>query len=162
MSDLYELTMALAIRGPLSGGEVAELRWHAGLGGGVLPASGARGIVTEFPVVVVDDFGVPTVEDDPRPVLGRTGMALRVGGESTADVTPTAGGWVVSVRQELHPDEFDAVGVLLTWLAARADDAHTSPDGSVVLGRLRFLEDIEPAPLMFRDGRVNWPDREAG
>lgn len=154
--------MALAIRGPLSDAEVAELRWHAGLAGGVLPAPGARRVVTAFPVVVVDDFGVPTVEDDPRPVLGRTGMALRGGGESTADVTPTAGGWVLSVRQELHPDEFDAVGDLLTWAAARADDAHTSPDGSVELGRLRFLEDIDPVPLVFRDGRVIWPDREAG
>lgn len=155
----------MALRaGRLSGPEVAELRWHVGLADGAVPEAGGRRIVAAFPVVVVDDLGVPTVLDDPHPVLGGPdGIALRIGGESATGLAPIAGGgWALTVRRELHPDQFDEVGELLVWLAARVEDAHTGPDGSVVLGRLRFIEDTEARPLAFRDGRVQWPDREAG
>ncbi|MET7301320.1 hypothetical protein [Embleya sp. NPDC005575] len=163
MSDLYELTMDLALRaGRLSGPDVAELRWHVGLAAGAIPDVGDRRIVTEFPVVVVDDLGVPAVVDDPHPVLGADGIALRIGGESATGLAPIGGGWALTVRRELHPDQFDEVGELLAWLAARAEDAHTDSHGSVVLGWLRFIEDTEARPLVFRDGRVQWPDREAG
>ncbi|MFI6586777.1 hypothetical protein [Embleya sp. NPDC050493] len=163
MSDLYELTLDVLVRGPLSDPEVAELRWHVGLADGALPEPGDRRIVTAFPVVVVDDLGVPTVVDDPHPVLGGPdGIALRSGGVSATGLAPTAGGWALTVRRELHPDEFDEVGGLLAWLAARVADAHTDPDGSIVLGWLRFVEDTEARPLVFRDGCVRWPDREAG
>ncbi|MFD3809063.1 hypothetical protein ACFWSF_37380 [Streptomyces sp. NPDC058611] len=76
MSDIHELTAAVDLRDEISATEVAELRWHLGIG----PRPERLSIITEFPVVVVDDSGVPVVEDDPRPLLAGNGAAARVGG----------------------------------------------------------------------------------
>ncbi|MGW7069310.1 hypothetical protein ACWGII_14880 [Streptomyces sp. NPDC054855] len=153
MADIYELTMALDLRDDLSEGEVAELRWHLGLG----PRPTALTVVREFPVVVEDARGELVTEDDPAPLLGCHDTALKVAGALTSVLLPREGGWALTARQEIHPDAFDRVGELLTWLAARAEGHHARLDGSVRVGWTRFYEQDEPRPLVVRDGGVDWP-----
>ncbi|MFD3327400.1 hypothetical protein [Streptomyces sp. NPDC058701] len=172
MSDIHELTVAVDLRDEISATELAELRWHLGIG----PRPERLSIVTEFPVVVVDDSGAPVVEDDPRPLLAGNGAAARVGGVLGSALEPRTDpprrGWALTCRQEVHPDEFEEVGELLGWLAARAHATHRLADGAdraggadgsdtaggaVRIGFLRFHEDEVPAALRVEDGRVRWP-----
>ncbi|KJK60088.1 hypothetical protein [Saccharothrix sp. ST-888] len=157
MGDVFELSIAMDLRGDLSAGEVAELRWHLGLG----PMPESPSIVPEFPSVVADDAGGPVVEDRPGPLLGRQGEGLKVPGALVSvllsrEAAPN-GGWVMTARQEVHPDEFDRVGGLLSWLATRAGEGHRRSDGSVHVGWIRYYESDRPEPLTVRDGEVGWP-----
>ncbi|QGV79471.1 hypothetical protein [Streptomyces ficellus] len=145
MADIHELTLALDLRDELPDAEVAELLWHLGLG--------AR---PETPVIV-PSFGYED-EDDPAPLLADHGAAHKVGGALTsALVRRPADGWALASRQEIHPDQFDEVGALLTWLAARATDRHARPGDGVHLGWIRFYDSDRPEPLVARDGTVEWP-----
>nr|WSW57134.1 hypothetical protein OG513_00095 [Streptomyces sp. NBC_00998] len=156
MSDIYELMIAVDLRDEISEQELAELSWHLGTG----PQPERLSIVTEFPVVVVDDSGIPEIEDDPYPLLAGDGEAWRVGGVLCSALTrradPPWKGWSLTSRQEIHPDEFEKVGELLCWLAARAHDTHQLGDSSVGIGSLRFYEDEAPDALQVKSGRVNW------
>ncbi|MFG2713484.1 hypothetical protein ACGFX2_23430 [Streptomyces goshikiensis] len=157
MADVYELLVALDLRGDLSEREVAELRWHLGLG----PAPQTLHIVSSFPVVVEDDDGEPVVEDHPEPLLGRHDAAWRVGGALVSALVRSepsgTGSWALTARQEVHPDEFELTGELLGWLAARADARHSPTAGTVRLGWTRFHESDRYESLTVRDGRVEWP-----
>ncbi|MFC9813981.1 hypothetical protein ACFVJM_18145 [Streptomyces virginiae] len=72
--------------------------------------------------------------------------------ESRADLPRR--GWALTSRQEIHPDEFEKVGELLCWLAARAHDTHRRGDGAVGVGFLRFHEDEVPEALTVVGGEV--------
>ncbi|MFB7154539.1 MULTISPECIES: hypothetical protein [unclassified Streptomyces] len=154
MSDVHELVVAVDLRDEISEGELAELRWHLGLGGRPERLS----VVTRFPVVVWDDEGEPVIEDDPRPLLAGRGAAARVGGVLCSALESRAGlsrrGWALTSRQEIHPDEFEKVGELLRWLAARAHETHLRGDGAVGVGFLRFHEDEVPEALTVEGGEV--------
>ncbi|MFH8484159.1 hypothetical protein [Streptomyces longisporoflavus] len=153
MADIYELSIALDLRDDLSEGEIADLRWHLGQG----PRPATLSVVREFPVVVEDDRGELVTEDSPAPLLGCHDTALKAGGALTSVLLPRKGGWALTARQEAHPDDFDRVGELLVWLAARAEGHHARFDGSVRVGWTRFYEEDEPRPLVVRDGGVGWP-----
>ncbi|MCX4546079.1 hypothetical protein [Streptomyces sp. NBC_01565] len=157
MADIYELSVALDLRQDLSDEEVTELRWHLGLG----PEPETLRIVPAFPVVVEDENGEPVVEDHPAPLLGRHEAAWRVGGALvSALVEPERSGngpWALTVRQEVHPDDFGLTGALLGWLATKAEDRHSPAPGAVHLGWTRFYESDRCEPLMVRDGQVVWP-----
>ncbi|MGW9070515.1 hypothetical protein ACWGQT_13875 [Streptomyces yangpuensis] len=157
MRDMYELMIAVDLRDEISEAELAELSWHLGVG----QQPERRSIVTRFPVVVTDDSGIPHVEDDPRPLLAGRGAAWRVGGVLCSALAIRADlpvkGWALMSRQEIHPDEFDQVGELLRWLAARAHPTHLREDGAVGIGFLRFHEDEIPAVLRVESGQVGWP-----
>ncbi|MFI8879767.1 hypothetical protein [Streptomyces sp. NPDC055243] len=153
MADIYELSMALDLRDDVSEEEIAELRWHLGLGSRPVGPT----IVREFPVVVEDDQGELVTEDDPVPLLGRHEAALKVGGALTSVLLRREDGWALTARQEIHPDDFDRVDELLTWLATKAGDHHGRFDGSVHIGWIRFYETEEPDPLTVRNGGVAWP-----
>ncbi|QKW17877.1 hypothetical protein HUT16_01295 [Kitasatospora sp. NA04385] len=157
MSSVYELSIVLNLREDLSDQEEAELRWHLGLG----PQPEALRIVPRFPVVVEDGSDGLIVEDDPRPLLGRHDAAVHVGGALvSALVRPEHswnGPWALTVRQEIHPDDFDLTGELLTWLAAKADDRHRPSTGTVRVGWTRFYESDRLEPLEVRGGVVAWP-----
>lgn len=157
MADMYELLLALDLRDELSEEELAELRWHLGLGA----QPGTLRIVTSFPFVEVDDDGELVVEDHPQPLLGGRGEAWKVEGELVSALLrrehTACGGWVLTSRQEIHPDRFDLTGELLGWLATRAGDRHRHADGSVELGSTRFHESLRTEPLVVRDGVVIWP-----
>jgi hypothetical protein len=79
--------MAMDLRDDLSDGEVAELRWHLGLG----PQPDTLRIVPEFPIVVENELGEPTIEDDPHPVLGERGPAWKVGGDLSSELVRREG-----------------------------------------------------------------------
>ncbi|GGL61242.1 hypothetical protein GCM10010129_00970 [Streptomyces fumigatiscleroticus] len=157
MADIHELLAVLNLRGGLSDEEAAELRWHLGPG----DKPGTLRIVPEFPVVVADEYGEPVVEDRPMPVLGRHGEAWKVDGVLVAELLHPEetrdGSWALTVRQEIHPDDFDRTGELLDWLAGKADGRHRSGDGAVRLGWIRYYESDRFEPLMVRDGKVLWP-----
>jgi hypothetical protein len=59
-----------------------------------------------------------------------------------------SGGWALTCRQEVHPDDFGPLEPLLTWLRARAVAFHC---------HLRFYEDDAFEPLAITDGGVRWP-----
>ncbi|WP_374775136.1 hypothetical protein OG756_21760 [Streptomyces sp. NBC_01310] len=157
MSDLYELMIAVDLRDEVSETERAELSWHLGIG----PRPENLSIVTRFPVVVEDDDGIPVIEDDPHPLLAGRGAASRVGGALCSALASRADlprkGWSLMSRQELHPDEFEQVGELLCWLAARAHYTHLRGDGAIGIGFLRFYEAEVPDVLRVENGQVEWP-----
>lgn len=157
MADIYELSLALNLREELSEEELAELRWHLGSG----PEPERLRIVPAFPVVLVDDDGEPVVADEPVPLLGRRGEAWKVDGALVSVLLRPEdarhGTWALTVRQEVHPDEFDRTGELLGWLATKAHDRHRAATGEVRLGWIRFCESHRFEPLVVRDGRTVWP-----
>ncbi|MFD3610183.1 hypothetical protein ACFWXA_19280 [Streptomyces atroolivaceus] len=157
MADIFELTLTLDLRDELSEAELAELRWHLGLG----PEPETLSIVTGFPFVLEDDHGNLLVEDRPEPLLGRQGEALKAGGALVSVLLRRKdtgrGAWALASRQEIHPDQFEETGALLSWLAAGAGDAHRLADGTVRLGWIRFHESCEVESLVVRDGEVVWP-----
>ncbi|MET9648267.1 hypothetical protein [Streptomyces syringium] len=157
MSDIHELMIAVDLRDEISEDELAELRWHLGIG----PRPERLSIVTEFPVVVVDESGVPVIEDDPYPLLAGRGAASRVGGVLCSALASRGDlprkGWSLMSRQEIHPDEFEKVGELLCWLATRAHETHLLGDGAVGVGFLRFCEARVPDVLQVERGQVRWP-----
>lgn len=67
-------------------------------------------------------------------------------------------GWSLTSRQEIHPDEFDIVGELLSRLAARARSSHLIADHAAVrIGCIRFHEDLTPHVLKVENGLVDLP-----
>ncbi|MGW9206200.1 hypothetical protein ACWGR4_04355 [Embleya sp. NPDC055664] len=154
MADIFELVLAVDLRDELSEDELTELRWHLGLG----PKPEMLHIVTGFPFVYEGDDGAPVVEDRPEPLLGRHGEAYKAGGALVSVLLRRRDGrWALTSRQEIHPDEFDLLGELLGWPAARAGDRHLRIDGGVDLGWTRFHESRQAEPLVVRDGAVVWP-----
>ncbi|OIJ96660.1 hypothetical protein BIV25_17005 [Streptomyces sp. MUSC 14] len=157
MADIFELMLALDLRDELSAGDLAELRWH--LGTGAQPDTFR--IVTEFPVVVEDEHGEFVIEDHPEPLLGQHGGGYKVGGAFVSMLLHRQDtgqeGWALTSRQEIHPDDFERTGELLSWLAAKATERHRGSGGDVHLGWIRFHEEPQPVPLVVRDGAVVWP-----
>ncbi|MET7642558.1 hypothetical protein ABZS83_02710 [Streptomyces sp. NPDC005426] len=157
MADIYELFIVLNLRGSLSDEEAAELRWHLGLGA----KPDTLHIISAFPAVTEDDCGELVVEHHPVPLLSRQGEAWKIGGALVSVLLrpePAGQGpWALTVRQEIHPDEFDLTGELLSWLAAKADDRHRSAASTVHVGWTRFCESDRFEPLMVRGGKVEWP-----
>ncbi|CAL9645333.1 hypothetical protein [Streptomyces sp. enrichment culture] len=158
MADVFELVVELDLHDALTEQELVELRWHLGLG----PRPRTLRIVTGFPVVVEDEQGDCAVEERPEPLLACHGAAFKAGGTLASALVPRPGaadrgGWTLTSRQEIHPDDFEATGELLAWLAARAADDVQRADGAVPLGWIRFYEDPRPEPLVVRDGVVQWP-----
>ncbi|WP_067480745.1 hypothetical protein [Actinomadura hibisca] len=140
MADSFELLLSAELPPSLSADEVAELSWHTGAG----PQPDALTIVSDFTEVFVDDDGRFEYENLPRPLLGPPRAAWRIGGVCHAALLPKEkGGWALSARQELHPDDFDLFNGLLRWLKehATAFACHT-----------RFYEEEDFAPV--RDGRL--------
>lgn len=157
MADIYELSIVLNLREELSDDELAELRWHLGLG----PKPETLHTVPTFPTVVEDDHGEPIVVDELAPLLDQYGAAWKVDGALVSVLLRTEkaryGAWALTVRQEIHPDEFDRTGALLSWLATKADNRHRASTGTVRLGWTRFCESDQFEPLVARDGEVVWP-----
>jgi hypothetical protein len=126
MADLHEVLLTAELPADLSEPEMAELRWHLGLG--TQPKN--FGIVTDcLPLVTVDEDGEPLPEDqweiDTYPLLAGRGPAdWRVGGVVFSELArreePTSG-WALSSRQVLHGgDDLTLLAQLLRWLQERA------------------------------------------
>ncbi|MFB9681022.1 hypothetical protein [Streptosporangium vulgare] len=66
-------------------------------------------------------------------------------------------GWALTVRQELHPDDFYRLRTLLDWLGRCSAGAHAGGVESFV-GYLRLHESAEIAPLVLVNGRIRVPE----
>ncbi|MER6127051.1 hypothetical protein ABT173_31570 [Streptomyces sp. NPDC001795] len=117
MSDLYELQLVLDLPDSLPDTDLALLQWHLG----------ERDDDPENP--------------DAYPLLASRGPASRIGGALVGVLVQGARGWALTVRQEVHPDEFDRLRELVVWLGRR-----TSTFGAI--GYLRFLENDVPDVLV--------------
>lgn len=126
MADTFEVQLALDLPHTLPPPDVALLRWHLGDESEGRP-DGAR-----------------TYE---YPLCAERGPARHIGGLQVADLRPTADGWSLTTRQELHPDCLTDLRALLTWLAPR-----TTTTGPI--GHLRFYEDHVPTLLIADAGTV--------
>ncbi|KPC64652.1 hypothetical protein [Streptomyces chattanoogensis] len=158
MADAYDFLLTLDLRDDLSEDEVAELRWHLGLG----PQPERLCIITEFPEVVLDDAG-PALDDKgefrlentPYPVWAQQGPAWRIGGAAVSGLARREDprpGWALTTRQALHPDDFDYVDQLLGWLATHADYDYGYAH---YVGFERFYEDAGITKLlMIKDGEI--------
>ncbi|MFF0746348.1 hypothetical protein ACFYVL_38740 [Streptomyces sp. NPDC004111] len=157
MADIFELMLSVDLCDEVSEEELAELRWHLGLG----PQPEVLRIVTDFPFVAEDEHGEPVVENCPEPLLAQRGEACKVQGEAVSVLArkqdTQCAAWALVSRQEIHPEDFERTGELLTWLAHRAGDPHRRPDGGVALGWTRFHEETEHEVLVVSDGAVGWP-----
>ncbi|MFJ7906774.1 hypothetical protein [Kitasatospora sp. NPDC096204] len=142
---------------PLACEELAELRWHLGLG----HKPEVLRIVPEFPLGYIDDDGELVIEDRPQPLLGGHGEPWKIDGALVSILLrrerTRGGAWGLTSRQEIHPDQFDITGELLCWLAAKAGMGHRKLDGSILLGYTRFYEEHRLVPLVVRNGVVIWP-----
>ncbi|MFI9359327.1 hypothetical protein [Streptomyces lydicus] len=169
MADAYDFLLTLDLKDDLSADEVAELRWHLGLG----PQPERLCIISEFPEVVLDDNSKPVLDDQgewrvenaPYPVLAQRGPAWRIGGATVSELARREGprpGWALTTRQALHPDDFDKVDPLLSWLATHADYDYVEFDGSPrsggfgqYVGYERFYEDaVITKLLVIKDGEI--------
>ncbi|MBT2208231.1 hypothetical protein [Actinomadura sp. NEAU-AAG7] len=126
MADLYEMLLVAELPADLPEAELAELRWHLGLG----PEPDRFAIVTDgLPVVTADDEGEPlpealwTVEHLPL-LAGRGAADPRIGGALFSGLVrregPRDANWALTSRQVLHPDDRDQFAQLLGWLRRRA------------------------------------------
>jgi hypothetical protein len=126
MADLFEVLLVAELPGGLPEAELAELRWHLGLG----PEPEQFTIVTDaLPMLTVDDDGEPLPEDqwtvEHLPLLADRGAAdARIGGVLFSDLARREGrqdaNWAMTSRQVLHPDDHDLLAQLLGWLQQRA------------------------------------------
>lgn len=164
MADAYELLLSANLPSDLSDPEIAELRWHLGLG----PEPAELALVTDFQELVIGDDGEPEVDEhgafvmshQPYQLLAEKGVAWHIGGvllsemqRSTDNTTSRRSDeWVLTTRQEMHPDELDhRLEHLLLWLSERAiSPAHLQC-------HLRFHEDLEFDRVTIEDGKVIWP-----
>ncbi|MFD5203671.1 hypothetical protein ACFWM7_26790 [Streptomyces sp. NPDC058375] len=116
--------------------------------------------MTDFPCVVVDDDGVPQVENDPRPLLAGSGPARRTAGALCSALVARdglpGGGWALTSRTDLHPDEAEEVAALFRRLVEHVHDTHRRDDGTVRIGYYRAHEDLTPTPLEVADGQVDF------
>lgn len=146
--------MALDLCEGIPDEEVAELRWHLGLG----DRPEALRIVAAFPDVAEDDDGELVVIDRPEPLLAVRGGAWKIRGALVSLLEQGRhGAWALTVRQEIHPDDFERIGELLRWLAGRLENRHRGANAEVHLGWTRFFEADRFEPLVARDGEVLWP-----
>lgn len=126
MADLHEVLIVAELPADLPEADLAELRWHLGLG----PEPERQTIVTDcLPLITFDENGEPLPEDrwevDTFPLLAERGPAdAKVGGVCFSDLVqrenPSDPGWALSARQVLHSDDLTLLTQLLRWLQARA------------------------------------------
>jgi hypothetical protein len=154
MADLYELVLALDLRGDLAPDQLAELRWHVGQG--ERPEKLVLGTDVYLETFPLGDPGDPDCgweTAEPAPAFATKGPASRVGGALVAALVPREkpDGWALTLRQELHPDQFYDLRAMLGWLGRWA--VHDGP-----AGHLRFHENTDATPLMVHNGRIEPPD----
>ncbi|MFC4536695.1 hypothetical protein [Sphaerisporangium dianthi] len=160
MGDMYELVLSVDIRAEITDDELAELRWHLGLGPRPerLPIGTDRYMET-YPLGDPDDPDCEWEDVEPEPVFAQRGAAPRVGGALVAELVARerSDGWALTVRQEVHPDDFYRLRTLLEWFGRCSVDEHAGGIESFV-GHMRFYESVEIAPLVLSAGRIRLPE----
>ncbi|WP_328223538.1 hypothetical protein OG272_23810 [Streptomyces sp. NBC_00104] len=140
MGDYHELQLNLDLPASLPAEDLTLLRRHLGEGGN--DRDGDDG----------DGEGQGAYE---FPLLAERGAAWRIGGVLVGELVGRESGWALTVRQEVHPDQFDDLRRLVGWLGAR-----TSTVG--VVGHVRFYEEWLPDLLIVEAGVVSRMTPSAG
>ncbi|GAA4205322.1 hypothetical protein GCM10022252_65720 [Streptosporangium oxazolinicum] len=160
VGDIYELVLSVDIRAGVTDDELAELRWHVGQGPRPerLPIGTDRYVET-YPLGDPDDPDCEWEDAEAEPVFAQRGAARWVGGALVAELVARerSDGWALTVRQELHPDDFYRLRTLLDWLGRCSVGAHAGGVESFV-GYLRFHESAEIASLILVNGRIRVPE----
>ncbi|MEV1239610.1 hypothetical protein ACIBO2_38605 [Nonomuraea sp. NPDC050022] len=160
MGDIYELVLTMDLRADLGDDELAELRWHVGQGPRPerLPI-GTGDYLETYPLGDPDDPDCEWEDVDPEPVFARRFPAMRVGGVLVAELVERkqAEGWALTVRQELHPNEFYQVRALLEWLGPCSVNAQAAGIEFFV-GYIRFSTSVQVTPLILLNGRIGLPE----
>ncbi|GAA3736285.1 hypothetical protein GCM10022225_18740 [Plantactinospora mayteni] len=138
MADIREFLVSMNLSGDLSDTEIAELRWHLGLG----PQPEEFTIITDFTNTDIDEDGNPVTINEPYPVWGREPYpARRIGGVVFSllvhEETEWGGRWALTCRWEIHPEQHEIVAKLFDWLATYETDHG-------FMGYLRWYEDDWP------------------
>ncbi|MFD4949534.1 hypothetical protein ACFVYE_47045 [Streptomyces sp. NPDC058239] len=131
MSDVYAVDIALDLRASVPSAVLADLRWHLGI------EDSADGPADDM----TDEIG------DMFPLLAARGPAVRIGGVLVGELVPTADGWSLTARQEVHAEslpELDSLAERLAW--------HSGTEG--VIGQIRFYEEDVPDLLVNRAGEL--------
>jgi hypothetical protein len=154
--DTYEVLLALDIHGDLTDCELAELRWH--LGQGPLPERlpmGTDRYLPAYPLGDPEDLDCAWETAAPEPLFAQHGPGRHIGGALVAVMTGRGApeSWSLTIRQELHPDEFYALRAFLHWLGR-----HTTHSTERHIGHLRFCESTATTPLVLSGGTVALPD----
>ncbi|GAA2620148.1 hypothetical protein GCM10010399_59090 [Dactylosporangium fulvum] len=161
MADVHELMVAVDLRGDLAEPDLAELRWHLGLGprpehvtAATIVVNDVLDLLTDEQAPVRDESGNWVIKEFPEPAWhdGSPYAAAKmpgVGLSTLVHVDDRRGGrWALTCRWEVHPDGHAAVAELLGWLAARLRDSRS------FFGYQRWYEDDEPEPLGIQEGKV--------
>ncbi|MFD1546674.1 hypothetical protein [Nonomuraea guangzhouensis] len=160
MGDIYELALTVDIRADITDDELAELRWHVGQGPRPerLPI-GTDNYLEAYPLGDPDDPGCEWETAEAEPAFTRRGAAHWVGGALVAELAERerADGWALTVRQEVHPDEFYLLRTLLDWLGRCSVNARAG-GAEFFVGYLRFCESVEIEPLVLSNGRIRLPE----
>jgi hypothetical protein len=160
VADIFEFVLSMDIRTDITDDELAELQWHVGQGPRPerLPL-GTDNYLASYPLGDPSDPDCEWQTEDPDPAFARRGGALRVGGALVAELVrrEQPDGWSLTVRQELHPDNFYQLRTLLDWLGRFSVNAGIEGLPFFV-GYLRFYESIEIEPLILSDGRIRLPE----
>jgi len=159
VADTYEVLLAVDIHGDLGDEELAELRWH--LGQGPLPKRlpmGTDQYLPTFPLGDPEDPDCAWETAEPEPLFAQHGPAHHISGALVAVLTEREApeGWSLTVRQELHPDEFYALRAFLYWLGPHSTHAPGSSEHHI--GHLRFHESTAVIPLVLSNGTIAQPD----
>ncbi len=153
MADVYEVVLTMDLEQAVSEPELAELRWHLGMG--ERPETypiGTDNYAETFPLGDPSDPGCQWETAEPDPLFAARGAAHRVGGVLVSELVGGPDGWALTVRQEVHPDSFYQLRTLLVWLGRRART------GTSFAGYLRFHEEPGVSSLVVRDGEIAVPD----
>jgi hypothetical protein len=164
MADIYEFVLAMDLRADLSEADLAEVRWHLGLG----PRPDKLTIVPADPSEepIEDPEVLAMIDPSPNQLLHQRGGAYKIHGALVSELVarPNQPGWALTTRQELHPDAFNDVRILVDWLAQHGDYPYRDKDGmhqggcGNVVGHLRFYQASEPAVITIRSSAIEWPD----
>jgi hypothetical protein len=159
VADAYEVLLTIDLRDDLSEAELAEVRWHLGLG----PQPAEVTIVTTTYPMPADDGSWPEV---PLPVFAGEGAPTHVHGAEVSAITRRDAfgppGWGITARQEVHVDGIEDVRTFVEWLARHADYPY-STDGVLrqgghgnFIGYLRRFDWDKPEFITIRDYEVDW------
>ncbi|MBT2458907.1 hypothetical protein [Streptomyces sp. ISL-86] len=140
MGDMYAVDLALDLRPSVLGAVLDDLRWHLGLTGGGAGGDGDGDFEDEAD-------GPEGAMGDAYPLLAERGPAWRIGGVLVGELSPTAGGWSLTVRQEVHAELLPELETLVERLAR-----HSPTEG--VIGQIRFYEEYVPELLLNRAGTL--------
>lgn len=161
VADIHELMVTMDLRGDLPETELAELRWHLGLGSRpehitekTIVVNEVLDLLPDEQEPVQDENGHWVIKEFPQPAredgspyaaskIPGAGCSILVRADDHADER-----WALTCRWEVHPDGHAEVAEWIDWLTARLHKNES------FFGYQRWYEADEPELLSVRDGKV--------